>query len=35
VAEGIASPTAVVEGPQGEVYVLSKAGAVYRLDPAA
>ncbi len=30
----VESPTAVVEGPAGEVYVLSAAGPVLRLDPA-
>ena len=30
----VASPTAVVDGPGGEVYVLSAGGGVYRLDPA-
>ncbi len=30
----VEAPTAVVEGPTGEVYILSAAGPVYRLDPA-
>ena len=30
----VPSPTAVVDGPGGEVYVLSGGGGVYRLDPA-
>jgi glucose/arabinose dehydrogenase len=30
----VESPTSVVAGPSGEVYVLSQAGPVYRLDPA-
>ena len=30
----VSSPTAVVDGPGGEVYVLSAGGGVYRLDPA-
>ena len=34
VAEGIDSPTAVVDGPDGSVYVLSANGPVLRLDPS-
>jgi glucose/arabinose dehydrogenase len=30
----VESPTAVVDGPSGETYVLSANGTVYRLDPA-
>ena len=30
----VPSPTAVVDGPGGELYVLSGDGGVYRLDPA-
>ncbi len=30
----VESPTAVVDGPEGEIYVLSLAGPIYRLDPA-
>ncbi len=30
----VASPTAVVAGPDGETYVLSLTGPIYRLDPA-
>ncbi|MET0143254.1 MAG: PQQ-dependent sugar dehydrogenase [Ilumatobacteraceae bacterium] len=30
----VAAPTAVVDGPDGAVYVLSDQGPVYRLDPA-
>jgi glucose/arabinose dehydrogenase len=30
----VEAPTAVVEGPTGEVYILSASGSVYRLDPA-
>ena len=30
----VESPTAVVDGPDGEIYVLSLAGPIYRLDPA-
>ena len=30
----VVSPTAVVAGPNGETYVLSLTGPVYRLDPA-
>ncbi|MDQ3470253.1 MAG: sugar dehydrogenase, partial [Actinomycetota bacterium] len=33
-AEGVAAPTAVVDGPDGTVYVLAGGGAVLRLDPA-
>ena len=29
----VESPTAVVDGPAGEVYVLSLSGPIYRLDP--
>lgn len=32
VAEGIAGPSAVVDGPTGEIYVLAGAGPIYRLD---
>ncbi len=30
----VEDPTAVVDGPGGEVYVLSLSGPIYRLDPA-
>jgi glucose/arabinose dehydrogenase len=30
----VEAPTAVVEGPAGEVYILSASGPVYRVDPA-
>ena len=30
----VESATAVVDGPDGETYVLSAGGTVYRLDPA-
>ena len=30
----VEAPTAVVDGPAGEVYILSAAGPVLRLDPA-
>jgi glucose/arabinose dehydrogenase len=30
----VEAPTAVVDGPAGEVYILSASGPVYRLDPA-
>ena len=29
----VEAPTAVVEGPAGEVYILSASGPVLRLDP--
>ena len=32
IADDIAQVTAVVEGPDGEIYVLSHAGPIYRLD---